>query len=233
MRVGVIQSNYVPWRGYFDFIASVDLFIIYDDVQYSTGSWRNRNQLKTARGLKWMTVPIRKKLGLAVDETEIEYGHPWVDQHRGLLHASLARTPHYAKARDLWEEGVGRQARTISELNVRLLSLLCGHLEISTPLLSSRPFGLTGMKTDRLIQLLKAVGASVYVSGPAAKGYLDHEAFRSSCIRLEYKTYSYPDYPQPFGEFTGGVSVLDLIANTGPEARRYMKSETPNEVAVQ
>src|SRR5712691_7533698 len=131
MRVGIIQSNYVPWRGYFDFIASVDLFVVYDDVQYSSGTWRNRNQLKTASGLKWLTVPVKKKLGLAIDETEIEYAHPWIEQNRGLLKASLGKCPFYGESSVIWEEGVRSGDRTISELNVRLIKLICQSLQIS------------------------------------------------------------------------------------------------------
>lgn len=232
LRVGVIQSSYIPWRGYFDFIDSVDLFVIYDDVQYSTGSWRNRNQLKTASGLKWITVPVKKKLGLAIDETEIEYGQPWLEQHRGLLRASLGKTPHHRDAIALWDEGTAAVARTIGELNVNLLMPVCRYLGIATPIIHSRPLGLTGARTERLVALLRAVQGTTYVSGPAAKSYLDVEAFRRHGIGLEFKSYSYRPYPQPFGPFAGAVSILDLIANVGPAARAYLKSETPNEVVV-
>lgn len=233
MRVGIIQSNYVPWRGYFDFIASVDVFVIYDDVQYSTGSWRNRNQLKTQGGLKWLTVPVKKKLGLAIDETEIEHAHPWVEQNRGLIKASLGKCRHYGDASRLWEKGVAPGDRTISELNVRLIRLVCDYLGIRTPLRMSREFRLTGAKTERLIQLLTQIGATTYVSGPAAKGYLENDRFRDAGIRLEYKSYDYAPYPQQFGEFAGAVSILDLIANEGTNATAFLGSRTPNEVAVE
>ena len=232
MRVGIIQSSYVPWRGYFDFIASVDLFVIYDDAQYSSGTWRNRNHLKTANGPKWLTVPVKKKLGLAIDETEIEYGHPWIEQNRGLLKASLGKCPFYREAAAIWEEGVRHRDKTISELNVRLIRLICSHLAISTPLGFSRQYGIIGAKTDRLIQLLRAIGATTYVSGPTARGYLEEQQFRDNGIRLEYKSYDYAPYPQHFGEFTGAVSILDLIANTGSEAAGLLRSGTPNAVAV-
>ena len=232
MRVGVIQSNYVPWRGYFDFIDSVDLFVVYDDVAYSAGSWRNRNKLKTADGLKWLTVPVKKKFGQAIDETLIDYNHPWLEQHRGLLKASLGRCPFYDDARGLWEEGVAAQPASISELNVRLLRLICAHLDIRTPIELSRQYAVPGARNEKLIGLLQAVGATTYVSGAAAKDYLDESLYRARGIRLEYKSYDYAPYPQAWGEFEGAVSVLDLIANTGHDARRYVRSLAPNEVAV-
>lgn len=232
LRVGVIQSSYVPWRGYFDFINSVDLFVLYDDVQYSTGSWRNRNQVKTADGLKWMTVPVKKKLGLAIDETEVEYQHSWMEQHRGLLRASLGKCPFFTQARELWEEGVTAQPRTISALNKSLLEPICRYLGIETRVIESRPLGLTGSRTERLINLLRTVGGTHYVSGPAAKAYLDVEQFRASGLGLEYKSYAYGPYPQPHGEFAGAVSILDLIANVGPTARQHLSSRQANEVVL-
>lgn len=232
MRVAAIQSSYVPWRGYFDFIASADLFVIYDDVQYSTGSWRNRNQLKTADGLKWLTVPVNKKLGLAIDETEIEYAHPWQEKNRGLLKASLGKCAFWRDASDLWEAGTADRHRTISELNVRLIELVCDYLRIKTPLRPSRPLGLTGARTDRLIQMLRQLGATTYLSGPAAKDYLEEDKFRVAGIRLEYKSYDYGEYPQQFGPFAGAVSILDLIANTGPDAAQHLRSRTPDVIAV-
>jgi hypothetical protein len=233
MRVGVIQSSYVPWRGYFDFIQSVDRFVIYDDVQFSPGSWRNRNRVKTEKGLKWLTVPVKKHLGLAVDETLIEHAHPWVEQNRGLLKSSLGKSPFFRDAVELWEQAVGEPSKTIAELNVRLIREICAYLNIGTPLVFAREFQLTGNKTDRLIQLLRRIGATTYVSGPTAKGYLDETAFRENGIRLEYKSYVYEPYPQPFGPFEGAVSVLDLIANVGPRSRDFLHSREANEVAVQ
>ena len=233
MRVGVIQSNYVPWRGYFDFIASVDVFVIYDDVQYSPGSWRNRNQLKTANGVKWLTVPVKKKLGLAIDETEIEYAHPWIEQNRGLIKAALGKCPHYREAIALWEEGIRHNDRTITELNVRLIRLICAYLGIGTPLRMAREFSLSGAKTERLIHLLQSLNATTYLSGPAAKAYLEIDRFREAGIRLEFKTYDYAAYSQPFGAFAGAVSILDLIANEGTNAPAFLRSRTPDEVAAE
>jgi hypothetical protein len=232
LRVGIIQSSYVPWRGYFDFIQSVDLFVFYDDVQYSTGSWRNRNRLKTPDGLKWLTVPVKTRLGLAIDEVPIEHSHPWQEQNRGLIKASLGRCPFFEEARSIWEEAVGHNDPTISQLNVRLTRMLCDYLRIRTKFGFSRTYGLSGTKTQRLIALLKQLGASTYLSGPSAKGYLDEDLFRSSGIRLEYKSYDYNPYLQLWGGFDGAVSILDLIANVGPGGNQHIHSTTPDVVAV-
>lgn len=235
MRVGIIQSCYIPWRGYFDFIDSVDLFIIFDDIQYPQGrSWRNRNQVKTRSGLKWLTVPVSHGAGhLTIEQVEIgQSAKPWQESHRGQLRDALAQAPYFAEAMALWEAGVQADERYLSRLNLRLIHTICNHLGIATPIVMSSDYVVTGEKTARLIALLRQVGAKTYISGPAAKDYLDLAQFRDNGIRLEYKSYRYEAYPQLWGEFAGAVTVLDLIANVGPESRRYLKSLEPNEVAV-
>lgn len=236
MRVGIIQSCYIPWRGYFDFINSVDLFIVYDDVQYPVGrSWRNRNQVKTKHGLQWLTVPVQSKSAkLAIDEVRIaNMEKSWQTGHRAVLKEALATAPYFSDAIALWEEAVSHEDTLISDLNVRLIRAICRYLGISTPIAMSRQYGVTGAKTQRLINLLRKVDATSYLSGPSAKGYLDENLFREHQIRLEYKTYDYMPYPQLFGNFEGTVTVLDLLANCGPEARGFITSQTPNVVAVE
>jgi len=234
-RLGLIQSNYIPWRGYFDFINTVDLFLIYDDVKYPMGrSWRNRNQLKFRTGLKWLTVPVQSGAGnLSIDEVRIgQCDKPWQDRHSRMIEASLGKAPYFNDVMELWSNTVAKGYKTISSLNVSLIKQICAYLQISTPILMSRDFEAFGTKTDRIINLLKKANATIYLSGPAAKDYLDEELFRKNGIRLEYKTYDYPPYFQLWGEFAGNVSVLDFIANTGPEAKCFLKSLTPDVIAV-
>ncbi len=234
MRVGIIQSSYIPWRGYFDFIDSVDLFIVFDDVAYgSKGNWRNRNKVKTPKGLKWLTVPVKSKREMPIDQVLIcNSEKSWQDRHRGLLRYSLEPAPYFKDAMEIWEEGVSAGDSTITQLNLRLIKLICVYLDIKTPIVMSRDYRVEGSKTERLINLLKKVGATVYLSGPTAKAYLDENLFEIHGIGLEYKTYDYKPYPQLWGEFVDTVTVLDMIANCGPTAKDYLKSQTPNEVAV-
>jgi hypothetical protein len=230
--VGIIQSNYLPWRGYFDFIASVDLFIVLDDVQYSTGAWRNRNRIKTPAGPQWITVPVRHRLGTLVQDTAIDYRRDWMRDHRRSIAQNYARAPFTEDALAMLEAAYAAAPATISELNVDLLRRVCGYLEIGTPLRLSAEFPSTGTKTERLIGLLSAAGATTYVSGPNARAYLDEAQFTSAGIRLEYKAYDYRPYPQLWGPYDGAVSVIDLIANCGPGARRLLRSETENSRAA-
>lgn len=233
MRVGVIQSNYIPWRGYFDFIASVDLFVLYDDVQYSKGSWRNRNRLKMRAGLRWITVPVKASISLSIDEVMIsDANKSWRNAHREGLERSLGAAPFFDDTARLWSHGVSGPVTHLSALNSRLIAGICEYLRIGTPIVSSRAYGAQGTKTARLIDLLRKVGATSYLSGPTAKRYLDEEMFRDAGIGLAYKSFDYAEYPQQWGTFAAAVTVLDLIANTGPAAREYLRSRTPDEIVL-
>ena len=233
MRVGVIQSAYAPWRGYFEFIAGVDLFVLYDDVQFSKGSWQNRNRFRTAAGTKWLTVPVASAGKPAIDEVRISEPHAvWRQRHERFLEAHLGDAPHAADTIGLWRSATAAATDRLSVVNERLIRAVCERLGVTTRIVQSRPYGLSGAKTERLIGLLRKLEATCYVSGPAAKGYLDERMFADAGIRLEYKSYDYAPYLQLHGGFDGAVSVLDLIANVGPNAASLLRSRTPNEVAV-
>jgi hypothetical protein len=224
MKVGIIQSNFLPWRGYFDFIREVDLFIIHDDLQYTKGDWRNRNKIKTARGLEWITVPVNyKNTNQIIEETTIDYSSRWALKMLNRIKEAYRQSPHFemyfAPLNDLLIE----PAATISDLNLRLIHWACGHLKINTPICFSREFNPQGTKTERLAGILKQVDATVYLSGPAAQTYLVPELLESEGIKLEYKKYNYPEYSQLFPPFESYVSIIDLFFMTGENARNYLE----------
>ena len=228
MKVGVIQSNYIPWRGYFDFISSVDVFVIYDDVQYSKGSWRNRNQLLFREGLKWLTLPVQVNLGMNINEVKLK-GKDWRKQHHEQLTRSLGNAPFFKEAIRLWENGISPDYGYLTDVNINLINTICDYLGIKTRIVRSEPFALSGTKTERLMDLFKKTGATSYLSGPSAESYLDLELFRKNRISLYFKRYEYPVYPQQFGEFRPAVSILDLIANKGRDAVNFYKSLADDE----
>ncbi|WP_310492799.1 WbqC family protein [Dechloromonas sp.] len=234
MKIGVIQSSYIPWRGYFDFIASVDAFVFHDDIQYTKSDWRNRNRIKTPKGTEWLTVPVHyKEVSQLICETSIDHSTLWQQKHLRRMQENYREAP-YAKA--AWDILAGVQfdrSATISNLNIELTKQICDYLCITTPLIASSELSLVGTKTDRLIDLLKKLNATTYLSGPSADGYLDRDAFRKNKIRLEYKSYDYDPYPQLWGPFEGAVTVLDLIANCGPDAKGHIRSRTPDKVIIE
>lgn len=231
MRVGVIQSCYIPWRGYFDFIDDVDLFIFYDDVQYTKHDWRNRNKIKTANGLIWLSVPVLCRLNdnIQIQNAKIDYKSNWVKKHIDSIRFSYCKTPYFKTFSEEFFDILNKRHETISSLNINIIKWIAQKLNIKTEMKMSTEFDPVGVKTDRLIDILKKASATSYLSGPAAKNYLDVGKFKNAGIGLEFKGYEYAEYPQLHGPFEPHVSVLDLLFNCGPDSRKYLKSLKSNE----
>jgi hypothetical protein len=233
MRVGLIQSNYIPWRGYFDFIDDVDLFIFYDDVQYTKNDWRNRNVIKTSHGKKWLTIPVRKEsLSQLIKDILIDYNQDWVSSHINRFTESYKTSPYFTDALSYLEIITTEKYHSISELNRKLIQDISDYLKIKTPFEVSWIYSPKGSKTERILDILQKVGATTYVSGPNADVYLDKEQFREYNISLEYKSYCYNPYPQQWGDFIWDVTILDLIANCGQDSHQFLKSTEKNRVII-
>ena len=223
MKVGIIQSNFLPWRGYFDFIRETDLFIIHDDLQYTKGDWRNRNKIKTPRGIEWITVPVHyQHTSQFIEETPVDYSTPWVQKMLNRIRESYRHAPcfepYFSELADL----LIQPAASISDLNLRLINWVCTKFEIDTPIKMSRDYNPQGAKTGRLIGILQQVRATTYLSGSAAKAYLLPELFKQAGIQLEYKQYEYPEYDQLYPPFESKVSVIDVLFMKGKDAIIYM-----------
>jgi hypothetical protein len=224
MKVGIIQSNFLPWRGYFDFIREVDLFIIHDDLQYTKGDWRNRNKIKTSRGLEWITVPVNyKNTSQLIEETTVDYSTPWARKALNRIKEAYRQSPYFETYFTQLSNLLLEPAASISDLNLRLIHWACKHLKIDTPIRLSREFHPQGTKTERLLGILKQVDATVYLSGPAAQAYLFPELLENEGIKLEYKKYNYPEYPQLFPPFEPYVSIIDLFFMMGENAWSYLE----------
>lgn len=229
MKVGSIQSSFIPWRGYFDFIASVDVFVFLDDVQYTKRDWRNRNKIKTPKGTEWLTVPVcYESRSQLIQQTKIDYSQNWIKQHLNAWQVNYAKSLYYEDITKILTGLSESNEETITQLNIRLIQRICDYLGISTPMVLSSDLALSGTKTDHLIDLLVKLNAKTYLSGPSADGYLDKDAFRRHGISLEYKSYDYQPYSQLWGEFDGAVTVLDLIANCGPKSQKLIRSQSPD-----
>lgn len=224
-KIAVVQSNYIPWKGYFDLIAAVDEFILLDDVQYTSRDWRNRNQIKTPNGVQWLTVPVRAQdRHQKIKDTEIS-NSDWAQTHWKAWVQNYRCAPHFDEIAAWVEPLYLEESYThLSHLNRRFIEAICRYLGIKTILRNSWDYSLVSGKTERLVDLCKQSGATEYISGPAAKGYLEEKLFAESGIKLTWFDYSgYPEYVQPWGEFTHQVSILDLLFNCAKEAPNYMK----------
>lgn len=224
--VAVLQSNYIPWKGYFDMIAAVDEFILYDDMQYTRRDWRNRNQIKTPQGVQWITVPVqvKGKYHQKIRDTEID-GTDWAAAHWKALAQNYRRAPHFAEIA-AWLEPLylGQTFTHISQLNRHFIEAICRYLGIRTVITNSWDYTLLDGKTERLAALCVQAGGTKYISGPAAKDYIDEKVFKDMGVQLDWFDYSgYPEYAQLWGEFTHSVTVLDLLFNCGKESPRYMR----------
>jgi len=226
--IAILQSSYIPWRGYFDLVGSVDEFILYDDTQYTKRDWRSRNRIKTANGLHWLTIPVsvKHKYHQRIDQAEVQDSR-WAAGHFRSLTFNYSRASHFSDYAELFEDLYARAAeeRLLSSVNRLFLRALCAALNISTPITLSSDYGGSGHKTDRLVSICLAAGATDYVSGPSAKAYLEPEKFAAHDIGLHFIDYNgYPPYRQLFGDFEPQVSIVDLLFNEGPKARSFMKA---------
>ena len=224
-RVAIVQSSYIPWKGYFDLIRSVDAFILLDDVQFTKRDWRSRNRIKTREGLAWLSIPVqtRGQYTQSIADT-VTAGSEWMRRHWLTLRASYARSPYFGMYEPRLEELYGQASTRLSEINHTFILAICDALGISTPITWSRDYEVRDERSERLLDLCLAAGGTEYLSGPAARGYLNVAAFEAAGVGVSFADYSgYPEYPQPHGPFEHHVSILDLMFCAGPRTLEYMK----------
>jgi hypothetical protein len=223
-RVAAVQSNYIPWKGYFDLIHDVDLFVFYDDNQYTPRDWRNRNKIKTAGGAQWISVPVGDDRNRLIHDVTIPDA-AWQAKHLQTITQNYGKCPHFARYKG-WLEHVYLETRWagLSELNHATTKHIAREfLGITTEFADSRAYAAQGTKLDKMVDLVVRAGGSTYLSGPAARDYIVPERFTERGIALEWKDYGgYPEHPQRFPPFEHGVTVLDLLFNTGPDAPWYI-----------
>jgi hypothetical protein len=225
-RIAILQSNYIPWKGYFDLINFVDEFIIYDTAQFTKNDWRNRNKIKTPNGQLWLSIPVVHNFGQLIQDVVIS-DPTWSRKHWNSLSQNYAKAACFkfykSRFEKLYRDCSGETR--LSNINYRFMMEICEVLSIKTPVTWSSDYRLVEGRTERLVDLCKQAGADEYLSGPAARSYIDATRFAEAGIKLIYIDYSgYPEYPQIHPPFEHGVSIVDLIFNTGPEAPGYMKS---------
>lgn len=225
-RIAIVQSSYIPWKGYFDLIDSVDEFVLYDSVQFTRRDWRNRNRIKTPHGIKWLTIPVisKGKYNCSINEIRVADGN-WARQHWATIQHVYAKSEFFSKYsgtfRDLY---LNNDHEFLSQINHRFIAKISEILGITTRLSIHSDDADTLEKNKRLINICRDRKATEYVSGPSASTYLDNELFETAGLKLSYMDYSnYPEYNQLYGEFDHNVSVIDLIFNVGPKAPDFVK----------
>ena len=226
-KIAILQSNYIPWKGYFDLISAVDEFVIFDEMQFTKRDWRNRNQIKTPNGMKWLTVPVRTKgsFNQKIIDTQID-GDEWVENHIKSLEHNYSGAKFFNEILTIIKPiYLEKKFNYISDLNLEFIKAICNYLEIDTKILNSSDLGvLNNGKTDRLIDICKKLKGKIYVSGIAAKNYIEIDKFNKEKIKVEWFDYDgFVEYPQLWGEFSHNVTILDLLFNCGKKSKHYLR----------
>jgi hypothetical protein len=212
----IIQPSFIPWKGYFDIIHDVDVFVFLDDVQYTKRDWRNRNRIKTPGGTKWISVPVVGGIQQLIHETRIDYSQDWRGRHIKTIHHSYAASPFYGTYRDPLLDIYKKKFETISELNIFATKLISRLLGIEVEFMNATDLHAEGSKENKLMDICRKINADVYLSGPATQNYISAAKFNEADILLVYKSYDgYPAYSQLWGEYDPYVSIIDLLFNCG------------------
>jgi len=229
MNCAIMQPSYIPWRGSFDLIHKSDVYVFYDDVQYTKRSWRNRNRIKTPAGPRWLTIPVHAR-GNITEATPIHRIHIddeqlWNVSHREKLHQCYRTAPHYARIAELLDRIYAQTTELLADFTIATTIAVARELGIGkTQFLRASELGVSGCGTERVLSILRRVEADHLINGPTARAYTDEKLLQREGITVEYMSYDYPEYPQLHGPFDGNLSILDLMLMVGPDAPRYIWS---------
>ena len=224
-KIAILQSNYIPWKGVFDMIQQVDIFVFLEDVQYTLRDWRNRNLVLTNSGPKWITVPVKNNHGKRemIYEAQIDNSSNWQKKHYKSFQMNYAKAPYFKEYKWIIEDlYLEKKWSTISELNIYCTKLIAKVLGINTQFINSLDLKIDGVKDDKLIGICKKLNADYYLSGPTARNYIVQEKFEANGVELSYIKYVYPEYRQLQKHFNHHVTILDLIFNCGENASYYI-----------
>jgi hypothetical protein len=228
MRLAVLQPSYLPWLGYFDQIDRVDVFVYYDDVQYDKNGWRNRNRIKGPNGPVWLSVPVKHSgRGLQnINEVEMD-GQGWSRKHLRSLEQFYAKAPYGRDYMPGLVELLSRPWARLADLDIAVNDAIVRWLGLDTRIVRSSSLGIEGDRNERLIRICRHFAADRYLSGNAAKVYVDEAAFAEMGISVEWQDYSHPVYPQMHGPFVSHLSIIDLLMNAGPDSLAILRSGRP------
>jgi hypothetical protein len=226
-RIAILQSNYIPWKGYFDLINMVDEFVLFDDMQYTKRDWRNRNKIKTLNGLTWLTIPVevKGKYFQKINETIVS-DKDWAKKHWQTITHSYSKAKYFKEYKAVFEElYLTCDEAYLSQINYKFITTINEILGVKTKLRWSSEFELVDGQTEKLLAICKQCNANTYLSGPAAKDYFDIELAEKENIKVEWMDYiGYKEYNQLFPPFEHGVSIIDLIFNEGNQTKEFLKS---------
>jgi hypothetical protein len=222
MKLVVLQPGYLPWLGFFDQMHWADTFVIYDDVQYTKNDWRNRNRIKGTNGPQWLTVPVSFHIGNLIKDVALPVDKRWVKSHVKSLQFAYAKARYFDDYFPRIKELIEAPHERLIDLDMALIMYLKSTLGIDTQILYSSRMDAEDSKSQRLINICRECAATQYLTGDAARDYLDVKLFEDNGIEVKYHHYKHPEYPQLFGDFVPYLSVVDILFNCGPESMGYL-----------
>jgi hypothetical protein len=221
MTIGILQPGYLPWLGFFEQIYKSDVFVVYDDVQYDKEGWRNRNRIKTANGIQWLTVPVYVKLSDCplIMDVKIDNKSDWRKKHLNSIKMSYSKAPFFKDYINIFEEAYTAQWDLIVDIDMFFILKLAACLGMEDKkIVRSSTLGISGDRDNRLISICKELGADTFYEGAAGKNYIDVDYFARNGVKVEFQEYTHPVYKQLYGDFVPYLSVIDLLFNHGQES---------------
>ena len=219
MVIGILQPGYLPWLGFFEQLYKSDVFVIYDDVQYDKNGWRNRNRIKTANGIQWLTVPVTLKFQDYIKDVHIDNKTNWRKKHISALKLNYAKSPYLKNYIPIFEEAYAREWEMLIDLDMFFIEKLALAIGIEEKkIIKASDLKIEGGRIDRLMKICKHCGADIFYEGAAGTNYINAEDFASQGIKVEFQDYKHPVYSQPYGDFVPYMSAIDMLFNCGPES---------------
>jgi hypothetical protein len=227
MMIGILQPGYLPWLGFFEQVYRTDIFVIYDDVTFDKGGWRNRNRVKTPQGWCWLTVPVIKEklMTTLIREVKICYKSDWRKKHLATLQQNYRRAPHYADINPIIEKAYGMSWERLIDLDMYFIEEFMRYLGIERKLFFSSALGIEGDRNTRLIKICRHFGAERFYEGEAGQSYMDVALFQKNGIEVIFQDYQHPVYSQVNGNFVPYLSTIDLLFNHGRESNEIIISQ--------
>ena len=226
MIVAVHQPQYLPWLGYFDKIASADVFVLLDNVQYKKNEWQNRNRIKTASGPQWLTVPVSYRFGQQINEVLVNNNENWRKKQKQAIITNYRKAAHWQQTSDVLEDIFVRPWQRLADLNIFVVRRLAEILGIATPIyVASELPAFPEDPDERLISIVRHFGADTYLAGSGGHNYMNLDKFAENGIKVSFQDYKHPVYKQLFDGFEPYLSVIDLIFNHGNESLTILRGE--------
>ena len=235
--IGILQPGYLPWLGFFEQVYRSDVFVIYDDVQYDKEGWRNRNRIKTANGIQWLTVPVHVKLSEMplIKDVRIDNKENWRKKHLKSIMMSYSRSPFLGNYLSFFEDVYVKHWEFLIDIDMHIILKILEWLGMGEKkIVLSSSLGIkkeTNNKMDRLIFICKLFDGDTFYEGAAGRNYIDTNYFAQKGIKVEFQDYKHPVYKQLYGDFVPYLAIIDLLFNHGSDSLDILTHKKILEVA--